>query len=70
MAGNLVSGSENLQATLINRSMFGSQPPRWYWIHETCAHCDRVNGDRSQQYLVARLRELGIDSTSRMTRTG
>ena len=25
-----------------------------------CAHCDRVKGDRPQEYLVARLRELGI----------
>ncbi len=25
-----------------------------------CAHCNRVKGDRSQEYLVARLRELGI----------
>ena len=25
-----------------------------------CAHCNRVKGDRPQEYLVARLRELGI----------
>ena len=25
-----------------------------------CAHCNRVKGDRTQEYLVARLRELGI----------
>ena len=24
-----------------------------------CAHCNRVKGDRPQEYLVARLRELG-----------
>ena len=24
------------------------------------AHCNRVKGDRPQEYLVARLRELGI----------
>ena len=26
-----------------------------------CAHCNRVKGDRPQEYLVARLRELGIE---------
>ena len=25
-----------------------------------CAHCNRVKGDRSQEYLVARLREMGM----------
>ena len=25
-----------------------------------CAHCNRVKGDRPQEYLIARLRELGI----------
>ena len=25
-----------------------------------CGHCNSVKGDRSQEYLVARLRELGI----------
>ena len=25
-----------------------------------CAHCNRVKGDRPQEYLVARLHELGI----------
>ena len=25
-----------------------------------CAHCNRLKGDRPQEYLVARLRELGI----------
>ena len=25
-----------------------------------CAHCNRVKGDRPQEYLVTRLRELGI----------
>ena len=25
-----------------------------------CAHCNRVKGDRPQEYLVARLRELSI----------
>ena len=25
-----------------------------------CVHCNRVKGDRPQEYLVARLRELGI----------
>ena len=25
-----------------------------------CAHCNRVKGDRPQEYMVARLRELGI----------
>ena len=25
-----------------------------------CAHCNRVKGDRPQEYLVARLRQLGI----------
>ena len=25
-----------------------------------CAHCNRVKGARPQEYLVARLRELGI----------
>ena len=25
-----------------------------------CAHCNGVKGDRPQEYLVARLRELGI----------
>ena len=25
-----------------------------------CAHCNRVKGDRPQEYLMARLRELGI----------
>ncbi len=25
-----------------------------------CAHCNRAKGDRPQEYLVARLRELGI----------
>ena len=25
-----------------------------------CAHCNRIKGDRTQQYLIARLRELGI----------
>ena len=25
-----------------------------------CAHCNRVKGHRPQEYLVARLRELGI----------
>ena len=26
-----------------------------------CTHCDRVKGERPQEYLVARLRELRID---------
>ena len=25
-----------------------------------CAHCNRVKGDRTQEYLMAQLRELGI----------
>ncbi|MDE2785962.1 MAG: HNH endonuclease [Chloroflexota bacterium] len=25
-----------------------------------CAHCNRVKGDRLQEYLVARLREMGM----------
>ena len=25
-----------------------------------CTHCNRVKGDRLQEYLVARLKELGI----------
>ena len=25
-----------------------------------CAHCNRVKGDRPQEYLAARLREMGI----------
>ena len=25
-----------------------------------CGHCNRVKGDRPQEYLMARLRELGI----------
>ena len=25
-----------------------------------CAHCNRVKGDRPQEYLVARLREMGM----------
>ena len=25
-----------------------------------CAHCNRVKGDRTQEYLIAQLRELGI----------
>ena len=25
-----------------------------------CAHCNRVKGDRPQEYLVARLREMGV----------
>ena len=29
-----------------------------------CAHCNRVKGDRPQEYLVARLRELGICGVS------
>ena len=29
-------------------------------LHLLCAHCNRVKGDRPQEYLVVRLRELGI----------
>ena len=25
-----------------------------------CGHCNRVKGDRPQEYLVARLREMGM----------
>ena len=25
-----------------------------------CAHCNRVKGDRPQEYLIARLREMNI----------
>ena len=27
-----------------------------------CGHCNRVKGDRPQEYLVARLKELGIEA--------
>ncbi len=30
--------------------------------HLLCAHCNRVKGNRPQEYLVARLRELDIAS--------
>ena len=33
-----------------------------------CAHCNRVKGDRPQEYLVSRLRELGIAQSSFRTR--
>ena len=29
-------------------------------LHLLCGHCNSVKGDRPQEYLVARLRELGI----------
>ena len=28
-------------------------------LQQLCAHCNRVKGDRPQEYLLARLRELG-----------
>ena len=28
-------------------------------LHSLCAHCNRVKGNRAQESLVARLRELG-----------
>ena len=51
-------------------------PASWKWITSSrsapmakttsrtcqliCAHCNRVKGDRPQEYLVVKLRELGI----------
>ena len=33
---NLAPGTQTIQLSPVLRSMFGSPPPRWYWIHETC----------------------------------
>ena len=37
VGNSLASGSEISRPSPVLRSMFGSPPPRWYWIHETCA---------------------------------
>ena len=37
VADDLTSGSGTITLPPVLRSMFGVHPPRWYWIHETCA---------------------------------